>query len=363
MKQFVELLPFIFLAACTAAPASATLPPQVVTVVSPAVTPTNTPRPTAILTMEDIIQPYTIDGLREHDFQGGEVTIIRTMLETDLFTRYLIEYPSDGLIISGVLQVPKNGTPPFPVIVMNHGFFSRYVYNSGDGTDRAAEFLNRRGYLTISSDYRTWGDSDTEVSLFYSGLAIDVINLMNALPSIPEADAERIGMWGHSMGGGVTLKVLTIDPRVKAAVLYSSVSADFADIIDRWGPGCNGDVYVAETTFGCNSSDVLPRGVSQDLVDAYFEAVEDPEILEAVSPYYHLDLVTAPVQITYGSEDGESSNGTPPEWSKKMYQAFIDAEKEARLFGHEGESHSLLATEWWSFMERSAQFFDQYVRP
>jgi len=363
MKQFIGLLSLVFLAACTGAPPSATLPPPIVTIVPAAVTQALVPRPTATRTMEDIMQPYTIDGLREHDFQSGEITIIRTMLETNLFTRYLIEYPSDGLIISGVLQVPKNGTPPFPVIVMNHGFFSRYVYASGDGTDRAAEFLNRRGYLTVSSDYRTWGDSDTEVSLFYSGLAIDVINLMNALPSIPEADAERIGMWGHSMGGGVTLKVLTIDPRVRAAVLYSSVSADFADIIDRWGPGCNGDVYAAETTFGCNSSDVLPRGVSQDLVDAYFDAVEDPDIIEAVSPYYHLDLVTAPVQITYGSEDGETSNGTPPEWSKKMYEAFINAEKEARLFGHEGEGHSLIATEWWAFMERSARFFDQYVRP
>ncbi len=47
----------------------------------------------------------------------------------------------------------------------------------------------------------------TGESLFYSGLAIDVINLMNALESFPEADVERIGMWGHSMGGGVTLKV------------------------------------------------------------------------------------------------------------------------------------------------------------
>ena len=119
---------------------------------------------------------------------------------------------------------------------MNHGFFSRYIYASGDGTDRAAEFLNRHGYLTLSSDYRSWGDSDIGHSLFYSGLVIDVINLMNAIPSIPEADPERIGMWGHSMGGGVTFKVLTIDSRVKAAVLYSTVSADDADIIAVGGP-------------------------------------------------------------------------------------------------------------------------------
>jgi dipeptidyl aminopeptidase/acylaminoacyl peptidase len=290
------------------------------------------------------------------------MSVHETLLETDVFTRYSIEYPSDGLNITGILQIPKTGKPPFPVIVMNHGFFSRYIYSSGDGTDRAAEFLNRRGYLTVSSDYRSWGNSDTDVSLFYSGLAIDVINLINALPSIPEADANRIGMWGHSMGGGVTLKVLTVDSRIKAAILYSSVSADFSDIIGRWGTGCLGDVLQGEATVGCNSSDILPEDSPQDLIDAYFKVSDDSEMLEAVSPLFHLDLVTAPVQITYGTEDGKVSNGTPPEWSKKMYQGFIDAKKDAQIFGYEG-THSLLADEWFAFMERSAQFFDKYVRP
>ena len=118
----------------------------------------------------------------------------------------------------------------------------------------------------LSSDYRTWGDSDVGPSLFYSGLAIDVINLLDAIPSIPQADSDRIGMWGHSMGGGVTLKVLVVNagrvvpsstsgnnrtiPEIKAAVLYSTVSADDADIIARWGPGCVGDYIKGERLYG-----------------------------------------------------------------------------------------------------------------
>ena len=128
-------------------------------------TPTVTPPPTPTQTMEQALYPYTIEGLRKHKFQSGKITIRETLLETDDFTRYLIEYPSDGLTITGILQVPTSGEPPYPVIVMNHGFFSRTIYSSGDGTDRAAEFLNRRGYLTVSSDYRTWADAETGVSL------------------------------------------------------------------------------------------------------------------------------------------------------------------------------------------------------
>jgi uncharacterized protein len=369
MKQHVGLFLLVFLAACSSAPVAS--PPATISVVivPDTPTPTVTPPPTPTKTMEQALYPYTIEGLRKHKFQSGKITVRETLLETDVFTRYLIEYPSDGLTITGILQVPKTGEPPYPVIVMNHGFFSRTIYRSGDGTDRAAEFLNRRGYLTVSSDYRTWADAETGVSLYYSGLAIDVINLMNAIPSIPEADPERIGMWGHSMGGGVTLKVLTIDPStgsgrtsVKAAVLYSSVSADFADIIERWGPGCLGDVLEGEIAYGCNSSDVIPLTLPDDLITSYFNSVTDPKMLEAVSPFYHLSFVTAPVQINYGTEDGKVSAGTPPEWSKKMYKGFIDAGKDAQLFGYDGEEHSFHDDQWFAFMERSAHFFDQYVK-
>lgn len=363
MKKFTLLFALI-LAACSAEPAS--MPTQaelVVTIVPPTSVPTKTPVPTPTLTPEEALAPFTIEGLRAREYESGKIILGEPVLETDNFTRYLIKYPSDGLTITGVLQIPKVGEAPFPVIIMNHGFFSRYVYYSGDGTDRAAEFLNRRGYLTVSSDYRSWGESDTGESLFYSGQVIDVINLMYALDSIPEADKSRMGMWGHSMGGGITAKVLTIvDDRIKAAVLYSSVSADFADVIGRWGPGCVGDVLVGEATFGCNSSDILPLNLPTEVTASYFDATTDAVMLEAVSPLYHFDKVKGPVQIAYGTEDGKTSAGTPPEWSLKMYDAFIEAGVDAEIFGYQGEEHSFIGDPWFVFMAKTQLFFDKHVK-
>ena len=38
------------------------------------------------------------------------------------------------------------------------------------------------------------------------------------------ADLSRMGIWGHSLGGGVALRVTNLVPEIKATVLYGAVS-------------------------------------------------------------------------------------------------------------------------------------------
>ncbi len=336
----------------SAAPKSAA--PTLAATLAPSATPTPT--------MLQLLQPYTIAGLRQRSFGSIRIVVSPAIEETDIFRRYAISYQSDGLKITGTMQIPVNGHRPFPVIVMNHGYFNREEYRSGDGTERAAEYLNKHGYLTLSSDYRSWGGSAIGPSLYYSGLVIDVVNLMNGVASIPEADPKRIGLWGHSMGGGVTMKVLMLRTPAKAAVLYSTVSADDADVLGRWGLGCIGDILAGEHQLGCNSSDVIPLDLPPELIKAYYESSLNSTALEETSPLYHLDRVSVPVQIHYGTADGKTSAGTPPEWSKKLFRALQEAGKPAQLFGYDGEVHSFNGDAWIAFMERSARFFDEYVK-
>ncbi len=365
MQQRVSLFIFILLAACQSAPVSsaATLPaPHVlIETLTPSPVPTITLTLSPTPTIEEWISSFTIDGLRQHNYQSGEIHIRSTLEENEKYTSYLIDYPSDGLTITGVMQIPV-GERPFPVIVMNHGFFARSVYSSGDGTDRSSAYLAQHGYITLASDYRSWGDSDIGESFFYSGLVIDVINLLNAIPSIPQADPNRVGIWGHSMGGGVTMKVLEIDSRIKAAVLYSTVSADFADIINRWGVGCFGDIAQGEQIIGCNSSDVIPVDLPPNLQDAYRFAATDANTLKEISPIYHLENISAPIQIHYGTEDGKVLGGTPPEWSVNLTQALRDAGKEVEMYQYEGERHSFIGEPWFVFMGRVLRFFDRYLK-
>jgi len=371
MKQRLCLFFLFILAACQAPAApTATLPAPyiVIETLTPSPVPTVTFTPSPTPTIDEAIFPYTIEGLRQREYQSGEIHIRTTLDENDLYTSYLIDYPSDGLKITGVMQIPV-GEGSFPVIVMNHGFFARSVYNTGDGTDRSSAFLAERGYITLASDYRSWGASDEGESFFYSGLVIDVINLLNAIPSIPQADSTRVGIWGHSMGGGVTMKVLEIvgagssrPVSVKAAVLYSTVSTDFSDIIGRWGMGCFGDIAEGELIIGCNSSDVIPVDLPQNLQEAYRFTANDLDSLKKVSPLYHLENITVPIQIHYGTEDGKTLSGTPPEWSVTLTQELRDAGKYAELYQYDGERHSFISQPWFDFMERVVRFFDKHVK-
>ncbi len=298
---------------------------------------------------------YTIEGLRARTYPGGTLRVRSVMTVTTVFTRYYIDYPSDGLTITGIMQVPQ-GDGPFPVVILNHGYIPRDSYWSGADTWNAAEYLNRRGYLTIAPDFRSWGESDIDNSFFSTGQVMDVLNLIGSLPSVPDADFERVGMWGHSMGGGITTKAITIDPRIKAAVLYAPVSADDADVLARWGTGCKLGPS-GQLADNCGGAEILVSDIDESLAEAYAQAVSNPELLYQTSPINYFDFVVAPVQIHIGTADTR----TPPEWSATLREALRDAGKEVEYFTYPGQGHVLKGEHWQLFMERVADFFDCHL--
>ena len=343
-------------------PAAATRP-AIIDVASAAPTPlvpTETPTLEPPPPTPHPLHGVTIDGLSARVYPGGPINVLRTLETTAEYTRYYIAYPSDGLTITGIMQIPP-GDGPFPVIILNHGYHDRGSYWAGSGTWLAAEYLNRRGYLTIAPDYRSWGESTWAPSLFQTGLLADVLNLVGSLHTIPQADPHRVGMWGHSMGGGITTKALTIDPRIRAAVLYAANSADDADLIDRWGRGCLPGETQVDTK--CNPGEVIPADLPPEIVAAYVAAAADPTMLRQIAPIYFLDRVAAPVQIHIGTADGIEHNATPPEWSYKLHEALLAAGAQSELFVYEGQGHLFAGSAWTDMMTRAGDLFDTYVKP
>ena len=307
------------------------------------------------------LTPYTIAGMREREYPGGEIQIAAVQEENESYRRYFFVYPSDGLSITGVMNVPR-GAGPFPVLILLHGYFEREQYWTGADTWQAADFFARSGYLTIAPDYRSWGGSDSGPSLFHTGLVADVLNLISSLPSLPQADTERVALMGHSMGGGIATKVLVIDDRVSAAVLHAPNSADDADLIGRWGPGClPGQSEAAGDK--CNPGEIVPVDLPPELVAAYLEAAGDAQFLQHVAPINALEDVDAPVQIHIGEADGETLLQTPPDWSQKLYEALQAAGKEVEFFSYPDQGHYFRSPAWGQLMNRALIFFDEQLMP
>jgi len=344
--------------AATDAPAPSAAAPTATRPARPAATPTavptnvptRTPAPTP-----DPIFPYTIAGLRARAYPGGEIIVGNLLEENNAFRRYAITYPSDGLTISGQMHLPT-GAGPFPVVILLHGYWPREQYHAGTDTQQAAEFLARQGYLAIAPDLRSWGASDSGPSLFHTGLVADTINLISALPSLPEADAERLGLWGHSMGGGIATKVLAVDQRVDAAVLVAPNSADDADLIGRWGPGCLAGQSEAAGD-RCNPAELLPPDLPPELLRAYFAAAADPDALRRIAPLYHLQGISAPVQVHIGTGDGAALEQTPPDWSAKLAEALQAEGKAVEYFSYPGQGHFFQGRAWEQLLARGVELF------
>ena len=75
-------------------------------------------------------------------------------------------------------------------------------------TSRYVDAFARNGYIVFKPDYR---GHDSRKGMRAGGYGspdytIDVLNALASLKRYPDADPNRIGMWGHSMGGNITLR-------------------------------------------------------------------------------------------------------------------------------------------------------------
>jgi dipeptidyl aminopeptidase/acylaminoacyl peptidase len=285
--------------------------------------------------------PYaglTISDLATRAYGGGQLRIEETLAATAAFTRSLVTYPSDGLTLYGFMNVPQ-GNGPFPVALVLHGYVSPDRFNTLTYTTRYADALARAGYLVIHPNYRNWPPSDEGPDLFRASHAADILNLIAIIRDqagqsgpLQQADPAFIGLMGHSMGGGITLRTITIGGDVQAAVLYGSMSGDEAqnfEAILEWSGGERGQV----------------------------ELETPPEDLERISPIYHLDRITAPVSIHHGDYDGT----VPLAWSLDLCERLQALDKVVECFTYPGQPHTFQGEGDQLFIQRMVEFFDRYA--
>jgi dienelactone hydrolase len=306
----------------------------------PEVTPSETPSPT--IPPNPTVDSYAglrIKELAARSYGGGELNIIDTLEVNDDFTRYLITYPSDGLNIYGYMNVPNEGFK-FPVALVLHGYIDPSEYQIVTYTARYANNLARAGYLVIHPNFRNHPPSDSGPLPFRVDYAIDVLNLIAVIREqssdstgyLRRANADDISLWGHSMGGGIALRVITVnsDEYIRAAVLYGSMSGDEEKNYSRIDSWCQGTC-------------------------ADFELATPDETLLDISPLYHLDRINAAVSIHH-SEDDEV---VPPEWSEELCQNLLALNHDVECFTYSGVPHTFRGPADALFTQRIIDFFNR----
>jgi alpha-beta hydrolase superfamily lysophospholipase len=137
------------------------------------------------------------------------------------------------------------------VILFNHGYIPPERYRTTERYVAYVDAFARSGYIVFRSDYRGHGKSEGEAANGYATPAytIDVLNAVEAIKNFPDADPERIGMWGNSMGGGITLRIMVTTSDVKAGVIWAgTVASSCPELLNRrWG--ANGGDANALPTF------------------------------------------------------------------------------------------------------------------
>lgn len=314
--------------------------------------PTKTPLPTATP-----LNPLMIAVARDRTYPGSDIKIEQTLAPGVNYNRYIASYLSDGLKINGLLTVPRGEKPAtgFPVIIFNHGFIPPTVYRT---TERYVDYVDRiaqSGYIVFKSDYRGHGSSEGEARGGYGApdYTIDVLNAVGSMKKYPDADPNRIGMWGHSMGGYITLRALVIDPTIKAASIWSGVVASYPDMLSLWHRPGSGNAPPAPPTGIAGST----RRWRQDLVQQYGTPQENPDFWNSISANSFLGDISAPIQLHHSTTDPE----VPFVFSELLDRQLIAADANVEFYKYEGDNHNL-SNNFGTAMQRTIQFFNKYVK-
>lgn len=291
--------------------------------------------------------PLSIANERARSYPGSALTVRQTLRAGSNYTRQVVSYQSDGLRIDALLTVPT-GTPPkggWPTVVFNHGYVPPSEYRTTERYVAYQDAFARAGFVTLKSDYRGHGSSQGEaVGGYYDpGYTTDVLNAAASLRADKRVNAARLGLWGHSMGGHLTLRAAVVKPDwFKAAVIWAGVVAPYDLMMTGWkrGPG----------------AEVIPNQLVHrraELLTRYGTLKQNPQFWRDVSPDSYLSsLKGIPFQLHQGTADVE----VPVTFHQALEKGLAAAGVKYTAYVYPGDDHNL-SRNLGTALSRSVAFF------
>ncbi len=302
--------------------------------------------------------PPAIEELREAE-RNVSLEFVGDIAGGPGFTAELYRYESAALQVHAMVARPI-GEPPeggWPVLIANHGHHPdppQYGitadgedHRPGDYYRKIPELYVARGYLVVMPDFRGHNNSEgfeyTEGMLESAYYTEDVLNLLAGLGDIDGLDTDRVFMWGHSMGGEVTLRALLATNAVKAASMWSSVGGDI------WDQSYYYSRYEAPEAF---DSSETPKSVVERL-RGRMAAFDDEFDYRGSEPLLHLEHLQTPLIIQHAVGD----RGAAYKWSERLAKELYMLGKPYAFYTYPGDDHLFKGDAFELAVSRDAKFF------
>ncbi len=294
------------------------------------------------------VADMSVAAAREKKYPGSALKVLTTLGAGSNYSRQVVAYQSGGLTIRALLTVP-NGPPPqggWPAIVFNHGYIPPQQYRTTERYVAYQDAFARAGFVTLKSDYRGHGESEGEAlgGYYAPGYTDDVMNALGSLKRDGRVNAARIGMWGHSMGGFLTLRAMVIDPGIKAGVIWAGVVGDYNAMMTQW-----------------NSP--VPASIPQRVLDLRRKAVakygtpaNNPTFWNTLSANSYLRDLGGPVQLHIGTADED----VPVVFHTTLSSDLKALGKPVQSYVYPGDNHNL-SRNLQTALNRSVAFFKEHL--
>jgi len=292
------------------------------------------------------LEKYSFENLRKREYQGSEIKLEKVIKEEEKYTSWLFSFQSDGQKVTGMANLPlrlrsgftlkvhPEGQAKFPVVVMLRGYADDEIYFTGLGTRKSAGVFAENGFITLAPDFLGFGGSDTSSADILEARferPITVLNLLASMKSLPEADVEKVFMWGHSNGGQIALSVLEISPKPIPTVLWAPVTKGFPESVLQ---------YMTEL----DDQGLKVKKAINDFLSLY------------ESKYFSIDQywqdIKAPLQVHQGTADEYIQT----EWTDNFVQTLKNLGKSIVYYKYANNDHNL-SQDWDLVVSRDLKFF------
>ncbi|HUJ12820.1 MAG TPA: alpha/beta fold hydrolase, partial [Thermoanaerobaculia bacterium] len=271
--------------------------------------------------------------------QWDAITHVNTDVRMPWGDGQSVRWRSDDFDVQGWLLAPANVDPnrKYPMIVAVHGGPASAFTGAWPSERNAA--LAAAGYFVFMPNPRgSYGQGEAftraNVKDFGGGDLRDILAGVDAVLKQSPIDPDRIGIWGWSYGGYMTMWTVTQTNRVRAAVAGAGV----ADWLSYYG-----------------ENDI------DEWMIPYFGATvyDDPAVYAKSAPINFIKNAKTPTLVLVGERDGEC----PAPQSFEFWHALKTIGTGTQLVVYADEGHAIRKlADRKDITRRMVQWFDEHLR-